>query len=202
MNEIQALGVIVEALDGVEEQDAIDRILDYVLARFGGDQERQRKNTGKTESRTDSADEESGGQLHGNELPGIALLTDSGDFKLTVRDPKAKNTNDAAVRLALVAIHTYCQLSREKTASSKRIVKPILENWRAYTGNTRRALAQHPGILRDGDALSLDHHATVEAENIIHDIKDPSVEGTWKPTNGQRTRKSTAKAGAAKSTEE
>ena len=86
------------------------------------------------------------------------MISDSGDFRVTVRDPKARNTNDAAIRLAVVAIHSYCKLSGEKGASSRRIVKPVLENWRAYTGNTRAALASHQGIIRDGDALSLDQH--------------------------------------------
>jgi len=186
MNEIQALSTIIDAIEGVENQDAINRILKYVLNKFG-DEDTPAKPSRRHCS--DNEQEEENGNESGNEIPGIALVSDSGVFKLTVRDPKAKNTKDAAIRLALVTIYAYCQLTKEKSASSKKIVKPILENWRAYTGNTRNSLAQHAGILRDGDALSLDHHATMEAEQIMNDIKDQNVVGKWQP-NGKQSRTS------------
>ena len=192
MNEIQALGTIIEALEGVEDQGAVNRILDYVLNKFGDESTPARSAKKLQVDEILESDEVS---KHGNEMTGIALVSDSGTFKLTVRDPKAKNTNDAAIRLALVTIYAYCHLTKEKTASSKKIVKPVLENWRAYTGNTRNALAQHAGILRDGDALSLDHHATLEAEQILDDIKDSDVVGKWQPS-GKKTR--TSKASSAK----
>jgi hypothetical protein len=122
------------------------------------------------------------------EFPGVGLITDTGEFKLTVRDPKAKHTNDAAVRLALVTIYVYCKLTGEKAVSSKKIVKPILEDWRAYTGNTRPVLARHKGILRNGDALSLDQHAKREAESYIKDIRDDSVTGAWRSTGAASRR--------------
>ena len=186
MDEIQALSSIIEALEGVEDQDAINRILDYVLNKFGDENTASKPQVRQHQDEDFDDDDSSFGA---NEIPGVALVSDSGTFKLTVRDPKAKNTNDAAIRLALVTIYAYCQLTKEKTASSKKIVKPVLENWRAYTGNTRNALAQHAGILRDGDALSLDHHATLEAEQILHDIKDPNIIGKWQP-NGKKSRTS------------
>jgi len=186
MDEIQALGTIIEALEGVEDQEAINRILEYVLDKFGDEVAQKREHQDEGKDCDDSG-------FTSNEIPGIALISDGGEFKLTVRDPKAKNTNDAAIRLALVSIYAYCQISKEKSASSKKIVKPVLENWRAYTGNTRKALAEHAGILRDGDALSLDHHATLEAEKVMDDIKDSEVTGNWQP-NGKKMRAPKPKA--------
>lgn len=193
MSEIQALGTIIEALEGIEDQEAINRILDYVLDKFG-DEDAPKKPAKKGRKEEEEEDDDDEG-FTADEIPGIALISDSGEFRLTVRDPKAKTTNDAAIRLALVSIYAYCQLSKEKSASSKKIVKPVLENWRAYTGNTRKALAEHAGILREGDALSLDHHATLEAEKVMHDIKDPDVTGNWQP-NGKKSRAAKPKAKA------
>ena len=54
------------------------------------------------------------------EIPGIAKMQDNGNFKLTVRDPKAKNANDAAIRLAHIVIHAYTELTGESSVSSKK----------------------------------------------------------------------------------
>jgi len=190
MSEIQALGTIDKALTELkDDQSAINRVLQFVIDKFGDGSIKLGKGKGKgsLDLPLDENKEGEEPRLESNEIPGIAMITDGGEFRLTVRDPKAKNTNDAAIRLALVAIYTYCRLSGEKSASSKRIVKPILEHWRAYTGNTRTALANHPGIIREGDTLALDHHATIEAEKFMHDIKDPNLVGSWQP-NGKKSR--------------
>ena len=115
------------------------------------------------------------------ELAGIAELTPSGDFRLTVRDLKAKSKRDAARRVAYLAIHAYCQLKGEAAVSSRRIVTPLLKSWRAYDGNARALLASDRGIHRDGDALSLDAHAHREAERFMRDVLDPNVSGCWEP---------------------
>ena len=117
----------------------------------------------------------------GNEIPGIATLTPGGEFKFTVRDVKAKNANDAAIRIAHIAIWAYKQLTNEQAASSKRIVVPILKTWRAYSGNTRHALSSHKGILREGDSLSLDAHSMNEAKRYVDEVLDDSIQGTWTP---------------------
>lgn len=179
ITEIDAMGSINDAFEALVDEQARQRVLDWAIAKYGG-----------TETRTAKTPKPPLEDLAGEkELAGLGVISENGSFELTVRDPKAKNTNDAAIRLALVAIHVYCKLTGEKTASSKKIVKPILEEWRAYTGNTRNALAQHKGVLRSGDALSLDQHAKRDAEKYIKEILDDTTVGAWQPT-GAKTKRS------------
>ncbi len=200
MNEIEALGHIDNALGGLEDDDVRLRVLQWAIAKYGKGSVHAPVSAPPaipfTSAHIGHAPPRVGSALppqevtSSNEIPGIAMISDSGDFRVTVRDPKARNTNDAAIRLAVVAIHSYCKLSGEKGASSRRIVKPVLENWRAYTGNTRAALASHQGIIRDGDALSLDQHAKREAEDYIAQILDDEIQGAWNPTSvAKRKRK-------------
>jgi len=202
MNEIEALGHIDKALGGLEDDDVRLRVLQWAIAKYGGKGSVHAAIavpppiTALSHGGNKPPSAGSGVNLHdlvrSNEIPGIAMISDSGDFRITVRDPKAKNTNDAAIRLAIVAIHAFCKLSGESAASSRRIVKPVLENWRAYTGNTRAALASHQGIIRNGDALSLDQHAKREAEEYISQMLDDEVKGAWNPTSvAKRKRKRT-----------
>jgi hypothetical protein len=199
MNEIEALSAIDKALTGLKEDDARKRVLHWAVAKFGGGEVAVSKETTKEPEKGQAATLNSLLSLSSNrhEIPGIALISDNGDFRLTVRDPKATSANDAAVRLALVAIYAYCELTGENSVSSRKIVVPTLTTWRAYTGNTRATLAKHQGIIRSGDALSLDQHARREAEKYIREILDEGVEGSWQPS-GVSKRRGT---GNAKSTE-
>lgn len=117
----------------------------------------------------------------GNEIPGIACISDSGEFKLTVCDIKAKNAKDAAIRLVHIIVYAYEKLKKE-AVSSKKVVTPILKQWRVYMGSVREAIAQLPGLIRDGDNLSLDVHAKRDAEKYIKDVSDDTVQGKWKPS--------------------
>lgn len=114
------------------------------------------------------------------ELPGIARLTEAGDLKITVRNLKAKNTLDAAVRLAHIAIYAHARLT-DKPLSSRKGLTPILKEWRLYDGNTRARLAKEKGIVRDGDALTLDTHAQRDAERYIEEVLNEELTGQWKP---------------------
>jgi hypothetical protein len=111
-------------------------------------------------------------------MPGIARLSDSGDLHLTVRDLKARSGLDAAVRLAYVAIYAYQKLAG-RALSSPSGLTPLLKSWRLYDGNTRARLARDKGILRNGDDLSLDAHATRDAERFVQEILDDGIEGRW-----------------------
>lgn len=106
------------------------------------------------------------------ELPGIARVTPAGDFRLTVRDLKARSALDAAVRLAKVAIYAHELLTGEPL-SSRRGLTPILRAWGLYDGNTRTRLAKERGILRSGDSLSLDDQARHQAERLIAEMRSP-----------------------------
>lgn len=125
------------------------------------------------------------------ELPGIATLNDKGEFYFTLRDPKAISQNDAVKRLTYVAIRSFLQLKKgESKVSRKKIINPILSEWRVYDGNARNFLANDKGLIREGDLLSLDVHATKEADKFIKDISDQKTVGSWSPSS-VRTRKRT-----------
>lgn len=196
--EIEVLGKVDAALSELGDAASLRRVLKWVIDKYdfedGATVAAQRTASAPTEKAKPSSSQH---ELQDREIPGVALISDSGEFLLTVRDPKAKTTNDAAVRLALVTILAYCQLSGEKSASSRKIVKPVLEHWRAYTGNTRNVLSQHRGVIRNGDALSLDHHAQLEAERYVDEILDDELKGSWTPS-GKRSSKS---SNGAKSTD-
>lgn len=164
MNEIESLAKIDEALGGLDDKSARLRVLDWAVAKYGDEKIELKKHSESPPNDLSSLNEGS------KELPGIAQITDNGKFVLTVRDLKAKNTNDAAIRTALLTIYSYCKLTGESSLSSRKTLKPILEDRKVYTGNTRTAIANYQGIIRDGDSLSLDYHAKKEAERYIDEI--------------------------------
>jgi hypothetical protein len=121
-------------------------------------------------------------QVGKNEIPGIARLDDKGNFHFTVRDPKATAQADAVKRLTYVAIRSHLLLKKDESGvSRKKVINPILTDWRVYDGNSRPWLANDKGILRDGDLYSLDKHATDEADQFIREILDTKLAGSWKP---------------------
>ncbi len=126
-----------------------------------------------------------GRQLHGGELAGIARLQ-AGRLRLTIRDLKARNTNDAALRLAHIILFAHEQLTGRPEASSRNVLVPLLKEWRAYDGNTRKALAACRGIVRNGDTVSLDVHARRDAEGFVREVLDPSKSGAWSPGSTKR----------------
>lgn len=179
--ELEALKLIDETLAELSE-DECARVIQWVLSKYSNAQSshvefRENKNL------------QVNAISNMNEIPGIARLTDEGSLKLTIRDLKAKNTNDAAIRLVHIIVFTYEKLTDENSVSSKVIVVPILKEWRAYTGNTRNVIAQHKGIIREGDLISLDAHAKLDAEKYINDVSDDSVIGSWKPASSVKSRK-------------
>lgn len=132
-------------------------------------------------------------KVHGKEIKGIAHIDDQGKFHLSVRDPKAKNTNEAARRLTYVVVRAHEQLTNNGKVSSKDVVVPILEAWRCYTGNTRNILSKDKGIRREGGLLLLDTPAKEEADNFMKEILDDKIEGKWKPSasSGKTKKKET-----------
>lgn len=181
MNEFDAMKQIDQILNKLKNEDEIERVVRWVASKHSIQVKHQPSNIVdeiKYEEDVDNL----------KEIPGIAKLDDSGKFHLTIRDVKAKNTNDAAIRIALVSIYAYQKFTSENL-SSRKILKPILEDWRAYTGNTRAAIASHKGIIRNGDELSLDKHAEKDAENYIKEILDEKVNGSWEPRDHSRKKK-------------
>lgn len=191
--EIAAISAINAALAKVADDDARARVLDYILARYrpgmvpvtrfipslaAPPSVMHANGPGSNfENRTSPLALLAGPE---KELAGIARLTDAGDLKITVRDLKAKNGLDAAVRLAHIAIYAYEHLAGQPLNSRKGLT-PLLREWRLYDGNVRAKLAKERGIIRSGDNLTLDAHAKRDAERYIEEILSNDVAGQWRP---------------------
>ena len=177
--EIEVMGEIDKSLKKLNDEE-ITRVLTWINQKFGKSIKTLRQET----------------EQIGNELPGIATVTDSGEFKVLIRDLKANSEKEAGLRLALLTIYSYTQLTGESTVSSRKIVTPALKEWRLYTGNVRQVISDHKGIIRDGDKLSLDVHAKKEAEGFLNDVKDEAIVGSWKPGKYSRSTKTKQKSTA------
>lgn len=186
-SELEAMRVVGEAIENLADPEARMRVLSWVASKFGDH---------RFEAGRKDLSQGSGAKplvaITEEELPGIARRTANGGLEVTVRDLKAKSTIDAAIRLAHIVIYANEKLKGERAVSSRKVLLPILKEWRAYDGNTRPALAHHKGIHRDGDQLSLDTIAKKDAEKYISEILDDSVTGTWNP-NGRSSRKASTK---------
>jgi hypothetical protein len=155
-SELAAIAASTAALSKLADAEARRRVLSYVLARclpesglaFGG--------STAPASRAPSA--LSVVEYTQCELPGVACLSETGEFRIPAHDLKAKSGLDAAVRLAHVAIYAYERLTG-RPLSSRKGLTPLLKAWGLYDGNTRARLAREPGIMRSGDDLSLDRQA-------------------------------------------
>lgn len=181
--EIAAIATISAALARLDAEEARRRVISYVLARYmpaGALSPLVVERASQPTATIPNALVSFSAQPAVHEIPGIARLTESGDLYLTVRDLKARSGLDAAVRLAHVAIYAYRQLTGQPLSSSKGLT-PILKSWRIYDGNSRTRLAREKGIIRSGDDLSLDAHATRDAERFVQEILDVNIEGKWKP---------------------
>ena len=182
--EIKAITAVNEALASIDDPEIRNRVLRWVNDKFGF----VPSGVKPTRETTRQRGLPSMSEVVAGEIDGIAMLTETGEFRLTVRDLKAKSANDAALRLAHIAIRAYQKLTGQKTVSSKNFLVPLLKDWRVYDGNTRAALARHKGIIRNGDELGLDSHATTDAERFISDALDNAIDGTWKPSTKARKR--------------
>ena len=98
----------------------------------------------------------------------------------------------AAMRLVHAVVFAHQQLLGTG-ASRKDVVNPALKRYRLYDGNARVAIARHNGLLRNGDVVTLDVHATRDAERYVAEICDSTISGSWNPDSkgkraGSRTR--------------
>jgi hypothetical protein len=182
MDELECMRVIDDSLRSVNEEAAQARIAAWVTAKYGDASATPLPATSSAFSVAGAT----GNEPRAKEIAGIAKLSQTGEVQLTVRDPKAKSANDAAIRLVHVAIWASGRLTGQPAASSKGLLVPLLKKYRCYDGNTRGVLAKDKGLVRDGDLLSLDFHAEQFAEKVVREITDPTVEGKWKPGSNKR----------------
>jgi len=195
LTEIQAMGKVDEALGGLDDEGARGRVIRWASEKYGvfvG-----MKPVVPAQMFTPNFSQLSSGTIptaSGGEIPGIAKFVGE-ELRIIARDIKASSTNDAAIRLVHIAIRANEALTGSETVSSRHIVTPILKAWRAYTGNTRPAIANQKGILRNGDLVSLDEHGKRDADEYMRQSLDSSVEGTWNPNGASKraTRKAAGK---------
>lgn len=180
--EVTAIATISRVLARLEDAEARKRVISYVLARYVGTNISTVMPSNNTLSPTipTQASGSAVSETSSREIAGIARVTESGELRITIRDLKARSGLDAAVRLAHVAIYAHVVLLGIPMSSAKGLT-PILKMWRLYDGNTRTRLAREKGIVRSGDDLALDAHATRDAQRFIEEILDPNVEGSWRP---------------------
>jgi hypothetical protein len=182
-SEISTIAAISAALSKLDDAEARERVISYVLARYlpkAGVSNSSLAARAEPARPVPSVGPAPTSPAIANELPGIARFTESGELQITIRDLKARSGLDAAVRLSYVAIYAHQKLGG-RPLSSPAGLTPLLKAWRLYDGNTRTRLAKDKGILRSGDDLSLDAHATRDAERVIQEILDDGVQGSWKP---------------------
>jgi hypothetical protein len=181
--EVFAISTINAALTGLRDPAAKQRVLDYVLARhLHAAPVRTAASPVATKRAPRKSSESVESQSEGpvaNEIPRVARLMANGDLRVLVRDVKARSKLNAAVRMAHIAIYAYEKLAGAPLQSRTGLT-PVLKSHRLYDGNTRSRIAKEPGIVRDGDQLTLDDNARQAAEKYIGEALDASVEGKWK----------------------
>ena len=175
--ELQVMHQIDSALELLknDEPEAIDRVLDWAKKKFGSRIRPFVVQESGQQAQNNTI------QVLGNEIPGIARINTEGEFVFLCTDPKAATATDAATRVAMVVIYAYELLTGKGEISSRNVLTPILKNLRLYDGNSRVAISNHEGIIRDKDMMSLDFFARDEAEKIINEIHDPNFRGKWNP---------------------
>jgi len=180
-DEVEAITKVNQALSSVKDEVVRGRVLSWAISKYGSalNKEKSFVNEKKVDTNFPRG---------GDEIAGIAKKTEAG-IEITVRDLKAKNQLNAGLRLALVSIYAYEELTGERGVSSRRFLSPLLQEWRLYDGNVRKMLANYKGIIRNGDSLTLDRPARKEAEQFINDILNEEVAGKWSPSRKGKKRK-------------
>jgi hypothetical protein len=181
--EIDAIAKVSAALDAVDDPQARLRVLRWANEKFGYKPMPHPPTVEKTTKQRGD----------GTEIPGIAVLSENGEVRFTIRDLKAKSAREATTRLVYVGVHATEMLTGKKGVSRKSVIVPLLKHWRVYDGNARQLLAMDRGLLKNGDEIELDGHAQKDAERFVQEIQDSNQVGSWRPGSGGR-KKTTSKA--------
>lgn len=182
--ELEVMAGIRELLDSLEGEDTRERVLRWAGSRFGVrdiGQEREGANGDTGEVRVVEAGDT-------REIPGIATFSERAGFELTVRDPKARSTVDAAIRLAYVTVYAYERLTGAEQVPPG-VVVDALTDWRVYDGNTRKAIAAEKGLLRSGYKRYLDTPGKKHARKLVGEMLNDSTKGEWEPPARARKKK-------------
>src|SRR5688572_8384948 len=109
--EIKAMNTIGEALIAIEDAEGRMRVLRWANDKFGY----QTVPIKPQSSRAANSGEPIKGPSGEREIPGIAMLSEDGELRLTVRNAKARSAVDAALRLTHIAIRAHERLTGEKS---------------------------------------------------------------------------------------
>lgn len=169
--EIAAIVASTAALSQLADAEARRRVLSYVLARCLPEPAMALAASSARPAMPSSSI--SVVEYTQRELPGVACLTESGEFRITIRDLRPKSGLDAAVRLAQIAIYAHERLTG-RPLSSRKGLTPLLKERGLYDGNARARLAKERGIVRSGDNLSLDPEAWRNAERLVEELRGPA----------------------------
>lgn len=180
--EIEAIAIMDKALSQLDPE-ARERVFNWAIAKYGNPKMGSAGHPflGFSLNKKTNAMNLGFMKEEEKEIKGVALLTETGDFRILVRDLKGKSANDSAIRLAHIVLYSYEQLTGNKYISSSKVLNSILKEYRLYDGNTRSYLARYKGIHRDKDKLFLDAHSRFDAEMFIKDVLDDSIKGKWAP---------------------
>jgi hypothetical protein len=183
--EVKVMGELAVALSKLEDKpDAQKRALKWLCERFDFEIKNQSVNhANKNDKSSIVADlATTAPSSTSNEMPGIACLTSDGEYRVTMRDLKAKNKLDAANRLVHVCIYSYTQMQNLPDMPS-RLLTSILKDWRVYDGNTRVLISKSKGLIRTKEGgLALDAHAKRDALKYIAEILNDEIAGKWSAT--------------------
>src|SRR5205823_2466461 len=153
--ELTAMTSVWDALQSLPDKEAQLRCITWALSRLGltlptGPGVRAGSPIAPSASPLTSSSPSAAGE---DSLVDIVEQTEDGRFRVIARDLKARSRNDAALRLVHLVLYANEIIGGQQKTSSRKFVIPVLKDWRAYDGNTRVAIANSPGIKREGDLL-------------------------------------------------
>ena len=161
-DELEAMQSIEKALEKMADDEARKRALVWACSRYGlpMDKAPNPPDDSNASSSASGARKTVARASGDTEISGIAVLDSDGNLTFTLQDVKAKSALDASIRLTLVAAYVHEKLTGNPEMSRKKVLVPLLTDWRIYDGNTRQAIVRHRGIIRKGrSALKLDSTA-------------------------------------------
>ncbi len=203
-DEILAMGIIDDTLNGIDDPDVVERVLAWALKKYGtnGNQTiRLDQATATTQDTSPPTEKPPVLSPKGNEIEGIAILEPEGKIVFTLRDIKADSKVDAGVKLTLLAAYVHENLTGNEECSRREVINPLLKEWRAYDGGVRGEIANHNGIISvNNRTIKLDRHAKLEAKKIVARVLDSKIMGTWSPNRISKPKKKAGETSSDKKT--
>lgn len=175
MKEIEAMKSVAEALENLEEGERL-RVFEWAKAKFGI----SNKNLTKELSSSIAQSEEMTNQKIENEFSDVAEI-DGSNFKI-ISDLKAKSMRDAAIRIAYLTCYLRRKMLGEEKTNVSEIISQIKDH-AAFDSNTSRHINLRD-LMKDSEGyIKLTRPAEKKAEEIINELRNASIKGTWTLTS-------------------